>query len=124
MALTLRSRTRRPIPRVPFSNIAEVILGNSYDVSLALVGDRVAQKLNRGYRNRDYTPNVLAFPLSKKSGEIILNPRRSAIEAPRYAHSERAHLTFLFIHACLHLKGLDHGEHMEREEQKYLKKFS
>jgi rRNA maturation RNase YbeY len=54
----------------------------------------------------------------------VLNPRRSAKESRKYGHSEQEHLTYLFIHACLHLKGLDHGEAMEREEQKYLKQFA
>lgn len=124
MAFTLHNGTRGATPRVPFVEIATAILGARYDLSLALVGDDRAQKLNREYRSRDYIPNVLAFPLAKSSGEIVLNPRRSAKESGKYAHSEQEHLTYLFIHACLHLKGLDHGESMEREEQKYLKQFA
>lgn len=59
------------------------------------------------------TSNVLAFPLSKTSGEILIC--KSA--AKPYT------VEFLFIHAALHLKGLKHGATMEREEDRFLKRF-
>jgi ssRNA-specific RNase YbeY (16S rRNA maturation enzyme) len=29
----------------------------------------------------------------------------------------------LYVHGLFHLKGLDHSDHMEREEQRILKRF-
>lgn len=59
------------------------------------------------------TSNVLAFPLSKTSGEIVIC---KAAAKPYTAD-------FLFIHGLLHLKGYKHGGIMEREEAKLIKKF-
>ncbi len=59
------------------------------------------------------TSNVLAFPLSKTSGEILIC--KSA--------AKPFTVEFLFIHGALHLKGLKHGATMEREENRLLKRF-
>ncbi len=59
------------------------------------------------------TSNVLSFPLSKTSGEILLCPEA----AKPYT------IGYLFIHGCLHLKGARHSATMEREENRLLKKF-
>lgn len=67
--------------------------------------------------------NVLAFPLSKTSGEILLCRETARKEAPLFGMSERTFIAFLFIHACLHLKGYRHGGTMEREERRIMKKF-
>lgn len=123
MECTVRSYVRGNVPRVSFAKIAEAILGKSYELSIILAGDTRARAINMRHRKKDYVPNVLAFPLTKNSGEIVLNPHISKKEAPKYNHSEKQHLTFLFIHACLHLKGLDHGVQMEKEERRYLKRF-
>jgi ssRNA-specific RNase YbeY (16S rRNA maturation enzyme) len=37
--------------------------------------------------------------------------------------SLKAYTLFLFIHGCLHLKGIDHGEEMETLEDKFFAKF-
>ena len=34
--------------------------------------EKLAQKLNKTYRKKTYTPNVLSFPLSKNEGEIFI----------------------------------------------------
>lgn len=59
------------------------------------------------------TSNVLAFPLSKTSGEILICKSAAKPYTPEY----------LFIHGCLHLKGSKHGATMEREEYRILKRF-
>ena len=59
------------------------------------------------------TSNVLSFELSEDSGEILICPDAAAPYT----------LAYLFIHGCLHLKGLAHSDTMEREEDRILKKF-
>ncbi len=80
--------------------------------------------MNKQYRNKTYTPNVLAFPLSKSHGEVFLNVRKAEREARTLGVSTHACVTHLFIHALLHLKGHDHGVTMDREESALLKKFN
>ncbi len=115
--------TRGPLPRVPFCVIAKDILGPHFAVSVALLGDRRSRALNQEFRKKSYVPNVLSFQTGKTTGEIILNPSKARREATQYGHTEREHLMFLFIHACLHLKGHDHSDHMDALEQKFLRKY-
>lgn len=89
------------------------VLGPSYILSLVYCGDKLTQELNRSYRKKNAPTNVLAFPLSKSSGEIFINLRRTKGFAPEY----------LFIHGLLHLKGLSHGATMERKEKELLEIF-
>lgn len=116
--------TNARIPRLPFERIALQILGKNYELSLAFVGDRKSQTLNQTYRKRSYVPNVLSFPLSKHSGEIVINPHVAKREARRYGTSYQKRLALLFIHGCLHLKGMGHGATMENIEQRVLRRFS
>lgn len=66
---------------------------------------------------------MLAFPLSKTEGEIILNSKAIIREARRREVSLTRFASHAFIHACLHLNGYDHGKSMERKELFYLKKL-
>jgi rRNA maturation RNase YbeY len=117
----IRNTTRGPVPRVAFASIAERILGSSYSLSLVLCGDTLAQRLNTAYRKKTYKPNVLSFPLSRTEGEIFLNLRCAEREARKYGVAVNKRIAFLFIHACLHLKGLDHSARMDGLEQRHLK---
>jgi probable rRNA maturation factor len=108
---------------VPFLKIKEEILGKEYQLSLALVGEKRAREVNRLSRHKDYAPNVLSFPLSRHNGEIYIAPSIAKKEAPAFGHSFKRHLTFLYIHGLLHLKGYDHGRTMEKLEEKYLAKY-
>lgn len=119
----IRYVTRGSLPRVPFSNIAESTLGKRYELSLIICGDTLARKMNRTYRKKTYAANVLSFPLSSTEGEIFLNVQAARREAQEYGVSLRERLTLLFVHACLHLKDMRHGEAMEKKERQLLKKF-
>lgn len=115
--------TTRHKPTIPFAKIADAILGERYDLSLALVGDVRARTINRERKGKDYPTNVLSFPLSSTEGEIVLNPRRATRDAAAFNHTPKQHLTFLFIHACLHLHGHTHGHAMEKLEKKFFAQF-
>lgn len=121
MQCDVRNHTRGKTPRIDFCSIAKRALGDSYELSVALVGDARARALNKKHRGKEYVPNVLSFSLSAHSGEIVINPKKAAREARRYNHTTTKHITFLFIHGCLHLRGLDHGSRMEAEEERLLK---
>ncbi len=123
--------TVRPLPlfeksgkgRIPYEQIARKVLGKKYELSLVICGDALARTMNRKYRKKSYKPNVLSFPLSKNEGEIFLNVHTAAREARRYKVALRDRLAFLFVHGCFHLKGLQHGRIMERQEQRTLRGF-
>ncbi len=80
------------------------------EVSVALVGDRRMRVLNRDFRGKDRTTDVLAFPLAEGDylGEVVVSMetcRRQASEAGRPLKEELAELV---IHGVLHLAGHDH----------------
>ncbi|TSC86468.1 MAG: Endoribonuclease YbeY [Parcubacteria group bacterium Gr01-1014_8] len=118
---------RGTLPRVSFEKIARAILGNNYSLSLVVCGDALSRVINKKYRpgrsgKKDYSPNVLSFPISRSEGEIFLNMRKAEREARALRVSIARHTAFLFVHGCLHLKGLKHGKKMDDLEQRYVKK--
>lgn len=115
--------TARAYPKLPYEAMKDDVLGASYELSLVFVGARLAVELNKTYRNKDYVPNVLSFPLESSCGEIFITPIVAAREARRAGVSLRDRIGFLYIHGLLHLKGLDHGAKMDGLEQKYMKKY-
>jgi probable rRNA maturation factor len=124
MSVDIRTTLKGPAPRgISFVPIAEKILGNTYELSLVICGDQLAQRMNKEYRKKTYKPNVLSFPISKTEGEIFLNVRCAERESKKYGIPLRERLALLYIHGCFHLKGLDHGPKMEKEEERILKAF-
>lgn len=118
--------TRRTVvgaARLPYEKIAQHILGPSYELSLTLCGDALAKRMNRTYRQKTYSPNVLSFPYSKDAGEIFLNIRKAEREAQKIGTSAAKRTALLLVHGCFHLKGYDHGATMEELERKALRKF-
>jgi ssRNA-specific RNase YbeY (16S rRNA maturation enzyme) len=106
---SITNQTKRPLPRGPFEKLKDKVVGKKYELSLVFIGNKDSHKLNLLYRGKDKPTNVLSFPLSKTSGEIF-------IDLSFKEHS----VIFLFIHGLLHLKGMQHGATMEREEKKLL----
>ncbi len=102
----------------------ETVLGAKYDLSLVLLTPSEARKITKKTKNKDKASNVLAFPLTKTSGEIFLCPATAKKEAPLFGMPEKDFLGYLFIHGLLHIKGHAHGATMERAEQKLLVRFN
>jgi len=119
----IRTTIRGPVPRIAFEDLARAVLGPSYQLSLVLCGDRLAQRINIAYRKKSYYPNVLSFELDPKEGEIFLNVRKAEREARQYGVTLKQRIALLYVHGLFHLKGLAHGDAMESEELKVLKKF-
>ena len=112
------------MPRFAFAEMAEAVLGKQYQLSLVLCGDKLAQRLNKEHRNKTYYPNVLSFPIFPGEGEIFLNIRKAEREARQFGVSATQRIALLYVHGLFHLKGLDHSDRMEAEEQKILRRFN
>lgn len=119
----IRNTTRGKIPRVSFEKIAKALLPKNYSLSLVFAGRTLTTRLNKERRKKSYEPNVLSFPLSKTEGEIFINPNVAKRQARLFGVSYEAHVAHLFIHGCLHLLGLDHGDAMDKKEHRLLAKF-
>lgn len=123
--LTITNTTKQsPISKdSDFVAISDKILGKKYNLSLVFVGEKSAQKLNIEHRKKDYIPNILSFPLSDNEGEIFICLNTIKKECKEYDMTPVQYEKFLFIHGCIHLKGLDHGPEMEKLENKFIKIF-
>jgi len=121
---TILNKTKGKLPRLPFVSVKNEILGEKYELGLTLLTPKEQQKINKTYRGIDSTTNILSFVLEKDSGEITLDPQKIKKDAILFNMTYNQFFIFLFIHGCLHLKGLEHGSKMELLEDKYFKIFN
>ena len=93
-------------------------------LSLEIVGDVRMQRLNRTFRHRDKTTDVLAFatregpgPSSSLLGDVVISLPQAIRQARRHEQGVDHELAVLLIHGVLHLCGYDH-ERSEAEAQR------
>ncbi len=122
--VSIRNTTNGKPASLPFVRLKDAILGKEYELSVAFVTPKESHALNMQYRGKDSPTNVLSFPLSESSGELILDTKTMKGQEKDFDMTPQTFLLFLVIHGMLHLKGFDHGSTMEREEKKFLKLFS
>jgi probable rRNA maturation factor len=87
------------------------------EVSVLLVGDKAMRSLNRRYRGKDRTTDVLSFPLREGRftriqphilGDIVLSLPAAARQAKAAGEPCHAEIVRLLVHGYLHLLGYDH----------------
>jgi len=95
------------------------------EVSLAFVGDRAIQTLNRKFMKKDRPTDVLSFPLGEKGpdgkyylGDIVIAVPVAFRQAKEKGHALDRELRLLAIHGFLHLLGYNHSAGIEEEERK------
>lgn len=123
LAFSIAQMTKGTLPRVPFKRIANDILGQKGQVTLIFATPKEAKRLNKKYRDKNYVPNVLTFPLSQRAGEIVLCPQAVRKSMKDFDLSYTHMTLFLFIHGLLHLKGAAHSATMERLEERLFQKY-
>ena len=115
------------VPRARLTRLAEIVLraqGAAKSVNLILVADSTMRQLNRRFRRRDRTTDVLSFAMEEDSdpllGEIYISiptAKRNAAGDGRRLDEE---LLRLFCHGLLHLTGIHHPNAKARAEMKRL----
>ena len=121
--LDITKTTKGALPRVPFALMKSAILGDKYELSLSFVSPSEIKRLSIMYKGDDTHTNILSFPLSKTSGEIIINLAEIKKEAVEFETSFEKRLIYIVIHGMLHLAGHSHGSKMESKEKYFLSKF-
>jgi probable rRNA maturation factor len=121
--LEITNKTKGRLPSLPFELIKDTILGNKYELSLVFVTASEILKLNKTYRNINTPTDILSFPLSKNNGEIFICPSETRKMMCEFGRDYQNFVAFLFIHGLVHLKGYDHGDKMEKIEEKFRKNF-
>lgn len=83
--------------------------------AIVLAGDRLVRRLNRAYRGKDRTTDVLSFPAAsgpeeagRPLGEIVISVPQAARQAGARGHSVEREVALLVLHGWLHLLGYDH----------------
>jgi len=82
-------------------------LDDMQEISIALVNDAKMRNLNRKYRRKNKTTDVLTFP-GELSCEIVISVDRARRQAAREKHSIATELRYLILHGVLHGLGYDH----------------
>ncbi|MFA5831385.1 MAG: rRNA maturation RNase YbeY [Candidatus Paceibacterota bacterium] len=121
--IRINTKSNPPIGGLPFGAIKDNVLGKKYDLSLVFIGSALSRRLNRELRGKDKPANVLSFPLSKASGEIFIDVGHASKQAHLFDETPKQFIAHLFVHGLHHLKGMDHGDPMEKEEERIRKKF-
>ncbi|HXK38197.1 MAG TPA: rRNA maturation RNase YbeY [Candidatus Paceibacterota bacterium] len=117
---SIAQTTKERIPNIPFARLKELTLGKKFNCSLAFVGDKRAQTLNRIYRNKEYIPNTLSFTLDDENGEVFINLKEAKKQCKQREESYEYYVALLFVHSCLHLKGMEHSDIMDQTMEKIL----
>ena len=123
ISFSITNKTKSTLPRVPFLNMKNTALGKDYSLSLVFIGEKRSRTLNKKYRGKNRSTNILSFPLDKKSGEIFITPKVAERESKLFGRKLDNFMAFLFIHGLMHLKGHLHGSTMEASEKKLRKQF-
>jgi probable rRNA maturation factor len=125
----INRQKRHRIPTKAFERLL-ADLGRQYkladpEVTLAFVGNRAIQTLNRKFMKKDRPTDVLSFPLGEKGpdgkyylGDIVIAVPVAARQAREKGHALDRELRLLAIHGYLHLLGFDHFAGIEEEERK------
>jgi probable rRNA maturation factor len=108
---------------------------NNLEVSFLLTSDSNIRLLNKNYRNKDKSTNVLAFPMNQKTfgenyivGDVAISLQKILSESRKLKIQKYKYLSQITIHGVLHLLGFDHKSNKEYEEmnqieQKVFKKI-
>jgi len=112
---------RRPRWAAGFSSFLRGALGEmrvrNWEVSVLLCNDAVMKDLNRRYRGRNESTDVLSFRQADggtqghagTAGDIVISLDTLRRNAAAMGVSEEEELKRLGVHGLLHLAGMDHG---------------
>ena len=115
--------------RALLARLVRIVLGSKVqgprskvEVSVLFCGDRRMRSLNRRFRGKNRSTDVLAFPAGGDLlGDIVISVPYAAREARRHGTPAARELDRLLVHGFLHLCGYDHetdGGEMDALEAK------
>jgi probable rRNA maturation factor len=95
----------------------KVVPANDAGVTIAFVSDRLMRELNRRWRGKRGTTDVLSFPAGQDEferaaeatlGDVVISVERAAKQAAEHELSFEDEVKQLILHGMLHLCGYDH----------------
>ena len=111
-----------------FARIARDVVAAGRTFHCLVTGDSELQSLNRRFRGKDVTTDVLSFPSGGGNpiGDVAISLGRARTQARERGHSIETEICILMLHGVLHLLGLDHetdNGRMARAEIRWQKKL-
>jgi len=128
----INNQRKLKLDREIFREFAEKAVGNideaeNKSVTVAFVSDRKMRELNKEFRAKDRTTDVLSFPFEADEfdiekdflGDIVISLEQAQRQAAENSLTLEAEIKQLILHGVLHLCGYDHetddGEMNRRE---------
>jgi len=113
--IEINNLTTNPVDEEFLKKIAKKVLEEELEISkyrnielsIALVGQGRIKELNKRYRGKNRTTDVLAFP-GDGLGEIVICLREVKKNTKRFGSVFKKELARVLIHGILHLLGEDH----------------
>jgi probable rRNA maturation factor len=107
--------TGAAIPRLSRAEIAAFTgrvlraLRENRDISLAFVDDESMKALNKRFRKKNKTTDVLTFPSDDSyASDIIISVEQAKRQAQDEKHSLATEIRYLIVHGVIHSLGYDH----------------
>jgi probable rRNA maturation factor len=119
--------TGAAVPRFSRREIAEFVRrvlialrvdDDIHEVSIAIVDDDAMRNLNRKFRKKNKTTDVLTFPADDSDadpnasgrplGDIVISIDQARRQATDQKHSLATEIRYLILHGILHALGYDH----------------
>lgn len=99
----------------------KVVPANGAGVTVAFVSDRAMGELNRRWRGKRGTTDVLSFPAEQDEferaaaggamlGDVVISVERAELQAAEHGLSFEREVAQLILHGMLHLCGYDHEQ--------------
>ncbi len=100
--------------------VLKVVQANGAGMTVAFVSDRAMRELNRRWRGKRGTTDVLSFPseqteLERKAagahlGDVVISVERATAQAAEHGLNFEREVAQLILHGLLHLCGYDHAQ--------------
>lgn len=102
----------------------------SYEVSVLITDDEGIRKLNKSYRGKDKSTDVLSFPQWEDGlaeddpgtvdllGDIVISLETARRQAFDFGHPVEREVAYLAVHGTLHLLGYDHEDEADKAEMR------
>ena len=113
----------------------QVLPGKPSSVTVAFVSDRMMRELNRRWRGKPETTDVLSFPAEQDQfeeaegqtlGDVVISVEQAARQASENKLSFEDEIAQLILHGLIHLCGYDHSSdngEMNRLEMRLRKRL-
>lgn len=95
----------------------------SAEVSVTFIDDEAIRELNKQFRDKDASTDVLSFPMDEDDtlGDIVISVEHAIAQAEEYGHPLEREIAFLTVHSVLHLLGWDHERSEDEEKAMFMR---